>query len=158
MSVENFPFNLGLKNMRSARYLLASGKIADRVPLCRVDLKVPRALFKPMPNRSDSCSAVALVCRSVDTKDGLTGTSANRSSPVLPTCCKNLSPSTIAACTVRHSFIPCMIGSNCLSSASLDLGSSTVSSEGTDTFPSWTVPGLHGTLLVISIWVQVAIS
>ncbi|CAJ1960508.1 unnamed protein product [Cylindrotheca closterium] len=59
--------------MRSARYLLASGTMADRVPLCSVDLKVVRALCKPIPSRSDSFSAVALVWLSVDTKDVLTG-------------------------------------------------------------------------------------
>src|SRR6056300_1728640 len=72
VSVENFPFKIGRSSIRSARYLLARGKIADRVPRCSVALNVPHL--------SDNTSGVTLGCRSLDSNVLRVGISRDRGS------------------------------------------------------------------------------
>ena len=137
-SVENLPCNLGFNNIRSARYRLPKGSIADLVPRCKVALSVARARPTLIPNLSERFSAVTLLCRSVDTKVGLTGTSSNRSSCVW------------ICSTIRHSSIA-KTGSKPINSDEFDLGSSTGFASVDVTCPSVILLGSQGFLLVRSI-------
>src|SRR5210317_1312422 len=71
---------MGRSSIRSARYLLASGKIADRVPRCSVALNVALALSALIPHLSDNTSGVTLGCRSLDSNVLRVGISRDRGS------------------------------------------------------------------------------
>ena len=75
VSVANFPLSRFVWKNLSALYLLAIGSIADLIPRCVVTLNVALARWMPMPNLSASVSSVTFVCRSVETKVLLSGTS-----------------------------------------------------------------------------------
>ena len=75
VSVANLPYSRFTRYIRSARYLLEIGRMADLTARCVVALRVSWALLSPIPHLSDSSIAVIRLCQSVDTNVRLAGIS-----------------------------------------------------------------------------------